>query len=916
MTTTIGRVEFNVGADGRILEPELRRIGRQAGIAGGKALTGAMNKEVRQGFAPVRKSFRDLLSSIIQNTPALRVLQQRMERFGTSVRSVARTALDNLSTKMDYLRGRSRELGEAIRDRLDGPLSQLRERADDVRTRLTDLGDTVRSRVTSAFERASAPIRTFGARIRDLGPDVDAIRPKFRAFADELERFNRTSFRPRVFSNLSRALASIPAPAGRAATAVKKVGSSFRGMANDSGIASRIFKSHSAKTIALWTGLVLALGEGTATLGSGVGASLTALISSVSLALAAAGGIALAAVGGLVVQVTLAISALQRMKERVPGVQGAIENLSGAWSAAGDAVADVWGPKVISFLDTVAEKLSSPALAQAMGSSLAGITDAFTSALDSPGFKQFLTQLETGIPSALEDLGRGFANIFGGLGSIIAGATPVLQEFASQFESFFGEWANTMAEAAANGELQAFFARAKDSLDALFGLIGAVGGALGTLFAAGQDTGDSMLTTLTDLFNKFNEWMQSIEGQTALQEWFDNGERIFNALIDLGGDLGQTLGNLVTPESVERLINFMDGLGEFLPIAGEILELFGQLDVLNIFVGILNTIGAFLAPLLPPLQELATMVGETLVTAFSDLEGPLGRLGEALAPILQRFIELAIIVLPSVIDIVIGAITVMADIVSALANVSNAAAAMGNAFDVVKGIVSIVMDTITTAVTFFQTIASGAFQFISALLRGDFSGAFNIARDTVNTAFGQIRDFIQRTSDKFSEIGNAVQNGVQNAQRFISGFRDFVSGAFGGISSIVQGVINAFNNLTGAAGRANSAASSVPQRSASDRGSTPMAAGGLLNGPRRILAGEAGPEAIVPLNRALSQVDPSVRWLSALAQGKTPNFASGGVVGGRSVTVAEGAVTVIDRSGDPRRTANEVVNRVVERVAG
>lgn len=914
MATTIGRVEFNVGADGRILEPELRRVGRQAGIAGGKALTGAMNKEVRQGFAPVRKSFKDLLSSIVQNTPALRALQQRMEKLGNSVRSVARTALDNLSTKMDYLRGRSRELGEAIRDRLDGPLSRLRERADDVRTRLTDLGDTVRTRVTSAFQRASAPIRTFGSRIRALGPDVDAIRPKFRAFADELERFNRTSFRPRIFSNLSRALASIPTPAGKASAAVKKVGSSFKGMANDSGIASRLFKSHSVKTIALWTGLVLALGEGTATLGSGVGASLTAMISSVSLGLAAAGGIAGAAVAGLAVQVALAVSALQRMKDRVPELQGAVDRLKDSWRAAGDAVADVWGPKVISFLDTVTDKLSSPALAQAMGKSLAGITEAFTNALNSQGFKQLMTQLETGIPSALEDLGSGFASVFGGLGSIFAAATPVLQEFAGQFESFFGEWANTMAEAAANGELQAFFERAKDSLDAVFGLIGSVGGALGTLFAAGQETGDNMLTTLTDLFDKFNEWMQSIEGQTALQEWFDNGERIFNALIDLGGDLGKMLGNLVTPESVERLINFMDGLGEFLPVAGEILEVFGRLDVLNIFVGILNTIGELLTPLLPPLQELASAVGEQLVTAFSELAEPMGRLGEALAPVLQRMIDLTIIVLPPLLDIIVTGITVLADLVGALVNVSNFVASTGGAFEAFKGVVSIVMDAAGTFVSTFNTLASDAFRAISALLRGDFSGAFNIARDAAGNALGSIRDFIDRTNTKFGEIADAVRNGVDRAKGFISGFKDFVSGQFGGIAGIVQGVINAFNNLTGAANGASSAAANA---SRSNMRGPAMASGGLLTGPRRILAGEAGPEAIVPLNRALSQVDPSVRWLSALAQGKTPGFASGGVVGGgRSVTVAEGAITVVDRSGDPRRTANEVVNRVVERVAG
>ena len=95
-----------------------------------------------------------------------------------------------------------------------------------------------------------------------------------------------------------------------------------------------------------------------------------------------------------------------------------------------------------------------------------------------------------------------------------------------------------------------------------------------------------------------------------------------------------------------------------------------------------------------------------------------------------------------------------------------------------------------------------------------------------------------------------------------------------------------------------------------------MASGGLLSGPRHILAGEAGPEAIVPLNRALGQVDPSVRWLSAIAQGKTtPAMANGGVVGGgKQVTIEAGAI-VIQGSNDGRATALEVVDAIAEYIS-
>jgi hypothetical protein len=94
-----------------------------------------------------------------------------------------------------------------------------------------------------------------------------------------------------------------------------------------------------------------------------------------------------------------------------------------------------------------------------------------------------------------------------------------------------------------------------------------------------------------------------------------------------------------------------------------------------------------------------------------------------------------------------------------------------------------------------------------------------------------------------------------------------------------------------------------------------MASGGVLTSPTSVVAGEAGPEAFVPLDRPLSQVDPSVRWLSAIAQGKGGYMASGGVVtrSGPQITVAEGAI-VISGIRDERRAANEVIQRLIEDV--
>lgn len=94
------------------------------------------------------------------------------------------------------------------------------------------------------------------------------------------------------------------------------------------------------------------------------------------------------------------------------------------------------------------------------------------------------------------------------------------------------------------------------------------------------------------------------------------------------------------------------------------------------------------------------------------------------------------------------------------------------------------------------------------------------------------------------------------------------------------------------------------------------ASGTITTGPEVAVIGEAGPEAVVPLNRDLSRVDPSVRWLSAIAQGKTPAMAGGGIAGVSGGVNIEAGAIVVQEAGNAEYTANDVIERIIERVAG
>jgi hypothetical protein len=87
-------------------------------------------------------------------------------------------------------------------------------------------------------------------------------------------------------------------------------------------------------------------------------------------------------------------------------------------------------------------------------------------------------------------------------------------------------------------------------------------------------------------------------------------------------------------------------------------------------------------------------------------------------------------------------------------------------------------------------------------------------------------------------------------------------------------------------------------------GYAPTAVGGTFYSAQKRLIAEAGPEAVVPLARNLNLVDPSVRWLSAIAQGKMMPAT------GASKTISADGWTIVSNSKEPEVVARETFDRL------
>jgi hypothetical protein len=86
-----------------------------------------------------------------------------------------------------------------------------------------------------------------------------------------------------------------------------------------------------------------------------------------------------------------------------------------------------------------------------------------------------------------------------------------------------------------------------------------------------------------------------------------------------------------------------------------------------------------------------------------------------------------------------------------------------------------------------------------------------------------------------------------------------------------------------------------------------MAEGGVVTRPTRAMIGEAGPEAVIPLARPLSLVDPSVRGMAAMLRGGPGSVSTTNQSSSRQMT---NYWTINTPTQDPRVVASQVVNRM------
>ena len=407
---------------------------------------------------------------------------------------------------------------------------------------------------------------------------------------------------------------------------------------------------------------------------------------------------------------------------------------------------------------------------------------------------------------AFEDLEKIPGQVVTAIGQLAAAGGPLLNKLSSNIEKLADRASKSLGEAFESGRLEQSVNAAGDVISQLGRIAGNVFGAIGNVLSVASEQGDGLFGTLEKLTGALEEATASQGFKDALSALIGVGATLVDTILPLITEafkiLGPVIEELAPP--VQELISLIgEKLLEFLPVVAPLIEqiaiLFGQVltavqplieEGINILIEIMPSLVELFEALSPLIEDITPFVQYFAVGAK-----------EILVPALEVLIEVLIFLIGGIRQVIMWVEDIGESVI---------AFAEGP-----------IADTLTTAV-----------RFAAALLKGDWSGAWEIAdqavqsagvaivrhtlqmgidvRDLLTRIFAQVtRDFITAWNGLVGQAqrgGRGVINAVaQMGSNIVASVNRLIGGMYQAginiVSSLVRGMLSQLGSAVSAARR-------------------------------------------------------------------------------------------------------------------
>lgn len=396
------------------------------------------------------------------------------------------------------------------------------------------------------------------------------------------------------------------------------------------------------------------------------------------------------------------------------------------------------------------------------------------------------------------------------------------------------------------GALAVFFTQTKTGQKVMKKLMSVVSSVFGKIASAIGPTLERIGNTLSDVFSRIRPLM---------------GE-MFNKLADIFAKVVKYM----TPV-IEQLFPMLQPIGKaivnlVLALMSPVSELIQAL--LPIITAIIPVLADFIKAVLPTVVQVLQTIMPPLVTILSIIANIFAIVLMVVAKVISFVLPIIVNVITTIIKVIVGIINIVMSVITAI--ITGVTRVIQFVTSVITGIVGFVSGAINKIAGFFR----GLWNTIKSI----FSGVGNFFRGVFDT----IRSIFQNIAQK---IGNTIGGIIRGA---INGILTIAENIINGPIRALNGMIDIINNIPG-----------VSVGKLKEWRLPRMATGGVVNNATTAVIGEAGREAVLPLDR-------NTQWASILADKLVDELESDEVGFGRPIQVT------INNKIDNKLDAQEIGN--------
>jgi phage-related protein len=547
--------------------------------------------------------------------------------------------------------------------------------------------------------------------------------------------------------------------------------------------------------------------------------TITGLTAGLGFLTEAAAGAGVAMIGGLTVAIPgfgVLLAALKADTEELENFKKAASDLVAPWKQVAAATQRTLLPGLEGALDALQQLVP---LFTEFGTQIGQIGGdvAFFGAhiLTSERNLGALADILGSSEGAWREMGDAALAVIDGILPFLAAAAPLGEQMAGSFRRMAERFRDVSVAGRESGTLAVTFQTWYDRLRQVVDIVGNLAGALWDVLTIGADNAQNIFDRIQEVTQGWLDFTNSVEGQNAIQGWYDRSKPLLSEIWGLLGDISEVFIKPLVfsdDESVSSMTTFIRTLREdWLPVLGELSrslsgnglgEALGRLA--DSFIGLLDALAG----------------SGTLSSTVETLAGAMDLMASALAnPIFQTITPYLFTLLGVLkgLSILAGPLRLLVPVISGLGS-ALAFLAGGSAIAVlatVLGALALSVGAVYLAFQNWDTIVGWleeGYEWFSKLsgpvkiLAGAFGGLVILTNPIGLFATAVLG--ITAALKNLSEIGTFFSGVGANIAEFFTGLKDAVLGLPETLGGVVDSIGSFFSGLPE---RLSELASSIPE---------------------------------------------------------------------------------------------------------